>query len=61
MSEEARPFVEFHDASEEHTLARVEGEDLAELVRNLVDLIDSDVQIQFDHHTTNVRLWNFNE
>jgi len=51
------PFVKFQGMSERKTPVTVEGENLSELIRKLVKLVDSGIEISFDHHTTNVRHW----
>jgi len=57
LTEKEKPFVKFQGMSERKTPVTVEGEDLSGLIRELVKLIDSDIKINFDHHTTNIRNW----
>lgn len=60
MSEETKdekPFVKFQGMSERKTPVTVEGENLSELIRELVKLVDSNIRVSFDHHTTNIRHW----
>jgi len=57
MSDNEKPFVKFQGMSERKTPVIVESENLSGLIKELVKLIDSDIQISFDHHTTNVRKW----
>jgi len=57
LTDEKKPFVKFQGMSERKTPVTVEGDDLSELVRKLFNLIDSGIEISFDHHTTNVRHW----
>lgn len=52
-----KPFVKFQGMSERKTPVTVEGDNLQNLVKKLVHLIDGGIDIQFDHHTTNVRDW----
>lgn len=52
-----KPRVSFEGMSERKTPVVVEGEDLPDLIRQLVKLVDSNIQINFDHHTSNIRHW----
>lgn len=61
MSDGEKPFVKFQGMSERKTPVTVKGDDLPGLIRELVKLIDSDIRISFDHHTTNVRNWENNQ
>lgn len=60
-TEDRKPFVKFQGMSERKTPVIIEGENLSKLIRELVKLIDSNIQISFDHHTTNVRHWEEDE
>jgi len=57
MINEEKPFVKFQGMSERKTMVEIEADNLSELVRELVDLIDGNAKINFDHHTTNIRNW----
>lgn len=55
--DDPNPFVTFEGMSERKTPVVVKGENLPDLISQLVKLIDSNIQINFDHHTSNVRHW----